>query len=167
MVNIKMTIEDRNKYLSTIEDEINSKLHSIGNHPDSREFDNNTVAQTHLSDSTIINLAERDDYLSKVEQEIKSKRELLLEKRKYLNKISRDNRFLRNVSNDYQNYYDFIVKQKEDQMKSLNYLNDYLEDMMVNSKITEQDIVETTREQKRVLNEIKYIKKSLDKIIQN
>jgi len=165
MVNVKMTIEERNKYLSTIENEINSKLHKFTHEKHPVENENNNIPPGDLGHSTIMNLAERDDYLSEIEQQIKSKKELLLEKRKYLNKISNDNRFLQDVSNDYQKYYDFIIKQKEDQMKSLNYLNDYIQDIMVNSNITEQDILETTKEQKRVLNEIKNIKKSLEEII--
>ena len=51
-------------------------------------------------------------------------------------------------------------------MKTLNYLNDYIQDIMVNSKLTDQDIVETNQEKKRILNEIKNIQKNLEEIIQ-
>jgi hypothetical protein len=51
-------------------------------------------------------------------------------------------------------------------MKTLNYLNDYIGDMMVNTKLTEQDINETNEEQKRILNEIKNIRKSLEEIVE-
>ena len=114
-----------------------------------------------------MNLAERDNCLSRITQEIKSKKDLLIQKRKYLKKISGDNRFLRDVNNDYQTYYDFIIKQKEDQLKTLNYLNDYIHNMMVTSKLTEQDIAESNKEQRRILSEIKNIRKSLEEIIHN
>lgn len=88
-----------------------------------------------------------------------------MEKQKYLKKTSGDNIFLKNVNNDYQKYYDFIIKQKEDQLKTLNFLNDYIKNIMVSSKLTERDILETNKEQKRVLTEIKNIRKSLEEII--
>jgi hypothetical protein len=166
MVNVKMTLEDRNKYLSMIDDEINSKLSILSEkQPDPNLLKNQNESSVNKKLPNI-NLAERDKYLSKIEQEIKSKKDLLLEKRKYLKEISGENRFLTSVNNDYQKYYDFIIKQKEDQMKTLNYLNDYIQDIMVNSKLTDQDILETNQEKKRVLNEIKNIRKSLEEIIQ-
>jgi len=113
-----------------------------------------------------MNLAEKENCLSKIEQEIKFKKNVLIEKQKYLKKTSGDNIFLKNVNNDYQKYYDFIIKQKEDQLKTLNFLNDYIKNIMVSSKLTERDIVETNKEQKRVLTEIKNIRKSLEEIIQ-
>jgi hypothetical protein len=179
MVNVKMSLEDRDKYLSMIDDEIDSKLSILSESRNVEELqqqelekekpdllNNKNESPSIKKELPNINLAERDKYLSKIEQEIKSKKDLLLEKRKYLKKISDDNRFLTSVNNDYQKYYDFIIKQKEDQMKTLNYLNDYIGDMMVNTKLTEQDINETNHEQKRILNEIKNIRKSLEEIIE-
>jgi len=177
MVNVKMTLQDRDKYLSIIDDEIDSTLsHLSESRSLEKEPEPEPEPEPHLlnnpSQSSVkqklsyLNLAERDKYLSKIEQEIKSKKDLLLEKRKYLKEISGENRFLTSVNNDYQTYYDFIIKQKEDQMKTLNYLNDYIQDIMVNSKLTDQDILETNQEKKRILNEIKNIRKSLEEIIQ-
>jgi len=185
MVNVKMSLEDRDKYLSIIDDEINSKLSSLSESRNVEEEQEQKQEQKQIQQLKpdllnyqnepssvkkellpIMNLAERDKYLSEIEQEINSKKDLLLEKRKYLKNISGDNRFLKNVNNDYQKYYDFIIKQKEDQMKTLNYLNDYIQDIMVNNKLTEQGILETNQEKKRILSEIKNIRKSLEEIIQ-
>ncbi len=174
MVNVKMTLEDRDKYLSIIDDEIDSKLSDLSEkkHIEEKEPESNVWNVSKNQNKSVkkelpnMNLAERDNYLSKIEKEIKSKKDLLLEKRKYLKKISDDNRFLTSVNTDYQKYYDFIIKQKEDQVNTLSYLNDYIQDIMTNTKLTEQDIVETNQEQKRVLKEIKNIRKSLEEILQ-
>jgi hypothetical protein len=180
MVNVKMSLEDRNKYLSMIDNEINSKLSSLTESQNVEEDQQkqleqvkpellnsqNDTSSSVKKDLPYLNLAERDKYLSEIEEEIKSKKNLLLEKRKYLKKISGDNRFLTGVNRDYQTYYDFIKKQKEDQMKTLNYLNDYISDMMVTTKLTDQDIAESNKEQRRILSEIKNIRKSLEEIIQ-
>jgi hypothetical protein len=181
MVNVKMSIEDRNHYLSKVEDEINSKLSDLSRTRNLDEgqaqargqlnpdlLDNQNEPSSSLkTDIPYLNLAERDNYLSKIEQEIKSKKDLLMEKRKYLKKISGDNRFLTGVNHDYQTYYDFIKKQKEDQLKTLSFLNDYIHDMMMNTKLTEQDIAESNKEQQNIIKEIKNIKKSLEEIIHN
>jgi hypothetical protein len=182
MVNVKMSIEDRNNYLSKVEDEINSKLSDLSKsrnlekeQPEEKLdvnlnlkpdlLNNQNEVSSVKKELPYLNLAERDNYLSEIEQEIKSKKDLLLEKRKYLKKISGDNRFLRDVNKDYQTYYDFIKKQKEDQLKTLNYLNDYIHDMMMNTKLTEQDILESNKEQQHIIKEIKNIRKSLEEII--
>lgn len=173
MVNVKMSLEDRNKYLSIIDDEIASKLTTLSENRNVDESQQkqlepqeNLLKKKDTNEASYLNLAERDKYLSEIEQEIKSKKDLLLEKRKYLKKISGDNRFLTGVNHDYQTYYNFIKKQKEDQMKTLNYLNDYISDMMVTTKLTDQDIAESNKEQRRILSEIKNIRKSLEEIIQ-
>lgn len=168
MVNVKMTLEDRNKYLSMIDDEINLKLSNLSEKQPEENLLNNHHEPSSVKKElpSYFNLAERDKYLSKIEQEINSKKKLLLEKRKYLKNISGDNKFLTGVNNDYQKYYDFIIKQKEDQIKTFNYLNDYIQDMMVDTKLTEQDILETNQEKKRILSEIKNIRKSLEEIIE-
>jgi hypothetical protein len=175
MVNVKMSLEDRDKYLSIIDDEINSKLSDLSKSRNVEQelekakpdlLNNENESPSIKKELPNMNLAERDNYLSKIEKEIKSKKDLLLEKRKYLKKISEDNRFLTSVNTDYQKYYDFIIKQKEDQVNTLSYLNDYIQDIMTNTKLTDQDIVETNQEQKRVLKEIKNIRKSLEEILQ-
>uniref|UniRef100_A0A6C0H906 Uncharacterized protein n=1 Tax=viral metagenome TaxID=1070528 RepID=A0A6C0H906_9ZZZZ len=174
MVNVKMTLEDRNKYLSIIDHEIDSKLSDLSKSRNvEQEQENPDLLNTMNESSSVkkellptMNLAQRDKYLSQIDQEIKSKKKLLLEKRKYLKNISGDNSFLSSVNNDYQTYYDFIIKQKEDQMKTLNYLNDYIQDIMVNMNLTEQDILEANKEKKRILGEIKNIRKSLEEIIE-
>jgi len=102
MVNVKMTLEDRNKYLSMIDDEIDSKLTSLSESRNVEELqeqelekakpdllNNENESPSIKKGLPTMNLAERDKYLSKVEQEIKSKKELLLEKRKYLKKIEK------------------------------------------------------------------------------
>ena len=64
-----------------------------------------------------LSLAERDKYLSQIEGQINAKRKLLLKKRDYLNKSLKENTFLEGVKNDYEKYRNYIVKEKEDQLR--------------------------------------------------
>ena len=101
------------------------------------------------------------------EQSIKSKKELLLEKRKYLEENVKENHFLENVRNDYQKYHDFILKQKQDQIKSMQFLNQYIDDLMISGKLTEHDIVNSKREKQEIMSEVDKIKKDLDGLMKN
>jgi len=112
-----------------------------------------------------INLADRDNYLTQIENQIQSKRNLLLEKRKTLESTVGQNQFLEGVKNDYQRYHNYIIKQNQDQMRAMNILNQYLGDIMVSGKLTEKDINNTRHEQNNILKEMDKIKGDLDNII--
>jgi hypothetical protein len=112
-----------------------------------------------------ISLAERDTYLSQIEIQILSKRNLLLEKRKTLENTVNQNQFLHGIKNDYQNYHNYIIKQKNDQINAMNILNQYIKDLTLSSKMTEQDIHKSREEQNKILNEMNSIKIDLNNII--
>jgi hypothetical protein len=112
-----------------------------------------------------LSLADRDNYLTQIEQQIQSKRNLLLEKRKSLEESIKQNHFLEGVRNDYQKYHNYIIKQNQEQMRAMNILNQYLGDIMVSGKLTEKDIHNTRRDQNEILGEMDKIKSSLDEII--
>jgi hypothetical protein len=112
-----------------------------------------------------INLADRDNYLTQIENQIQAKRNLLLEKRKTLESTVGQNQFLEGVKNDYQRYHNYIIKQNQDQMRAMNILNQYLGDIMVSGKLTEKDINNTRHEQNSIIKEMDKIKGDLDEII--
>lgn len=112
-----------------------------------------------------INLADRDNYLTQIENQIQAKRNLLLEKRKTLESTVSQNQFLEGVKNDYQRYHNYIIKQNQEQMRAMNILNQYLGDIMVSGKLTEKDINNTRHEQTSILKEMDKIKSNLDEII--
>ena len=43
----------------------------------------------------------------------------------------------------------------------MNYLNAHIENIMVNGKLTEKDVLETKKDQNEILDEIKKIKEEL------
>ena len=65
-----------------------------------------------------LTLAERDNYLVQIEAQIEAKRNLLLGKRKFLENTLKENQFLEGVKNDYHKYYDYIAKQKMDELNN-------------------------------------------------
>jgi hypothetical protein len=112
-----------------------------------------------------MNLAKRDEQLMQIELLINAKRNMLLDKQKKLNFIVKQNRFLNEVKQDYATYYGYIIQQKQDQIKSLELLNNYINDLSVSGELSKHNIDDAKYEQGRILKEVKSIKKGLDAII--
>jgi hypothetical protein len=100
-----------------------------------------------------------------IQQLIDVKQKFLVEKQKKLNFITKQNYFLEEVKNDYNKYYKYISKQKEDQIKALNLINEYIQNLTLSGELSVQNIKDAKEEQKKILMEMKSIKSSLDYII--
>ena len=112
-----------------------------------------------------MDLAKRDQYLLKIEDEIQLRRRFLLEKQKKLEKLSRQNHFLETIKDDYENYHNYIVEQKEGQIRAMNSIKQYVEDLIVSGKLTDQDIRQAKDDQREITNEVKKIREKINEII--
>lgn len=113
----------------------------------------------------LLPIAEKDNKLVQIEKLIEAKKNMLLKKQKTLTQISRQNSFLSDVKNDYVKYNNYIVQQKEDQIISFKIINDYINNLIVSGKLSKYDIEDAKEEQKKILTEIKSIRRNLDDII--
>jgi hypothetical protein len=109
----------------------------------------------------------RDEQLLHIEDLIEAKRRMLIDKQKKLRFIVKQNRFLDAVKNDYATYYNFVSKQKQEQIKALEMLNQYIHDLSVSGQLSKHNIEDAKFEQGKILKEVKTIKKGLDDIINN
>ena len=114
-----------------------------------------------------MNLASKDQQFIQLQQLINSKRKMLLDKQVKYKKISKQNHFLEEIKNDYTNYSNYIMEQKQAQIQALNLLKNYINDLSVSGNLSKQNIKDSEYEQKKILNEIKSIKTNLNEIIQN
>lgn len=112
-----------------------------------------------------LSLAVRDKYLQQIEQQIAAKRKMLIDKRNYLERTLKENAFLEGVKKDYQKYRDYVVKEKQDQLRAMNVLKQYTEDLVTSTNLTEANIKETKRDQKDILREMEKIKMELEEIM--
>jgi len=110
-------------------------------------------------------LAERDLYILQIEQEIKNKKNLLVKKKKELDKKSKLNEFLIDVKQDYNNYYDFIVNEKQQQYNSLMLLKEYMNDLIKTEQLVDDQLITAKHEQKYIIKEIDKVKNELDELI--
>jgi hypothetical protein len=113
-----------------------------------------------------LTLAERDLYLVHIDTLMDEKRKMLLEKQKTLRQTAKENEYLEMVRNDYRKYYNHIVKQKEDQINAMNYLKQYIDEIMINGKLTDVDLENAKMEQDELIQEMDNIKGKLDEIIE-
>jgi len=115
----------------------------------------------------IVSMPEDDDRLIQIENLIEAKKNMLIKKQKTLSQISQQNKFLGDVKNDYIKYNNFIIQQKQDQIKSFKIINDYINSLTISGKLNKYDIEDAKEEQKKIINEIKSIKHNLDDIIED
>ena len=112
-----------------------------------------------------INLENRDQQLLQIENLIDAKRKMLIGKQKKFKNLTKQNEFLNEVKQDYNKYYGYIVKQKEDQMSALTLLNGYIKDLTISGTLSKNNIQDAKNEQNKILTEINSIKKGIDDII--
>lgn len=112
-----------------------------------------------------LDLATRDQYLVKIQEQIVAKRQMLLNKQKSLKQTMKQNNFLRVVHEDYSKYYDYIAKQKEAQIYSMDMIKQYLNDIIVSGNLTKEDIEKAKLDQKNILREINHVKSNLDEVM--
>lgn len=115
----------------------------------------------------IIPLREQDERFVQLQELIDAKREMLIKKQKKLQFISKQNRFLDAVKNDYEKFYGYITQQKQDQIKALQILDEYINDLTLSGKLTKRNIEDAKEEQRKILREVNSIRKNLDLTIDN
>jgi len=108
---------------------------------------------------------ERDKQLKQLEQQIKEKQGFLLEKRKTLDQARGQNKFLKDVQQDYQKYFQYIVDEKRKQTEAFSKLNEYLDRIIVNGKLTEEEVEKSKQDQKKIVKELDSIKQGLSDIM--
>lgn len=111
-------------------------------------------------------LAERDLQLIQIEREIKNKKKLLINKKKDLDKKHKLNQYLDVVKQDYGKYYDYIIKEKQQQYDALFLLKEYMNDLIRTENLVDEQLRTAKHDQKDILKEIDNVKVELDELIQ-
>ena len=115
----------------------------------------------------VMPIRESDKRFNQIQELIDAKRDMLINKQKKLRLISKQNKFLDAVKNDYENYYGYLAQQKRDQISALKILDEYIKDLTLSGKLTKHNIEDAKEEQRKILKEVNSIKASLDTIINN
>jgi len=112
-----------------------------------------------------LSLAEKDKHYINIHYMIDIKEKLLTEKHKTV-KLSEGNEFLDDVREDYNKYYKYIVKQKQEQIQALQLLNKYIKDLKKSGELSKRNREDAKREQEKIMNELESIKNNIDNLIE-
>ena len=111
-----------------------------------------------------MNVADRDLKLLQLEEEIRKKKEFLLEKRLELEKNQELNPFLKPVKEHYTKYYDHEVNQKKSELQAMTILNDYIHFLEDEKHLVNNQLITAKHDKKEILHEINKITKELNNI---
>ena len=114
-----------------------------------------------------MDLALRDQHIFQLKAELENRKRILCAKRQQLKSNMRENDLLREVAKDYDNYNKDIIDQKEKQIVFLKRLNDYIEDITVDLKLTDNKLKESKQEQREIMKEISFLKSEIDDLVEN
>lgn len=119
-----------------------------------------------MSEIQIYTLAERDNYVRRIEDQILAKREMLVKKRHYLDNIMHSNRFLQRIRNDYAKYNDYIRREKEEQLRAMQLLHQYTKDLEDSGERIEKDFKVIQRDSDYIMNEIGTLRTQLNDLVE-
>ena len=110
-------------------------------------------------------LSERDLQLKQIEREIMGKKNLLVKKKKELDKKQLLNDYLDEVKDDYIKYYDYIVGEKQKQYNALVLLKEYMDDLITTENLVDDQLRIAKHDQKDIIKEIANVKDELDELV--
>ena len=112
-----------------------------------------------------LSLAKRDLQILQLEKEIKNRKQLLFNKKKELEENHKINHYLEGVKKDYNKFYDFTIKEKQEQYDALMLLKQYLNDLISSETLSKEELRSVKHEQNDIIKEINKIKTELDDLL--
>ena len=107
----------------------------------------------------------KDKQFIQIQELIREKEQLLIDKQKKNRLNAKKNHFLEIIKDDYSKYNNYILQQKNDQIKSLEILDKYIKELTISGQLTKRNLQDAQEEQNNIMGEIKSIKDNLDFII--
>ena len=111
-------------------------------------------------------LAIRDHKILQMKAELENRKKILCVKRHQLKNNAKENDLLKFVLTDYEKYNTHIISQKEKQIMFLERLNDYIDNINRDLKLTDNKLKESKQEQREILKEITYLKNEIDNLVE-
>jgi len=110
-------------------------------------------------------IAIQDNLIHQLKAEIQNRKNMLLENYQMLNKNQTENSLLYDVYNEYKSYYDYIIKMNEDKKNMLENLNKYLDEIIIENQLTEEQIYANKLQQQQIIRQLNKVKDELNTIV--
>lgn len=115
----------------------------------------------------MLRIMNSDEKFMHLQEQIDNHEQLQLTNSMNLNALTKENNFLEHVREDYKKFSDIIVQQKRDQVKALEMLDEYISGITKDGSLSKNNVDDAKYEQKRILKELREIRKNLDTITDN
>lgn len=115
----------------------------------------------------MLRIMNSDEKFMHLQEQIDNHEQLQLTNSTNLNALTKENNFLEHVREDYKKFSDIIVQQKRDQVKALEMLDEYISGITKDGSLSKNNVDDAKYEQKRILKELREIRKNLDTITDN
>lgn len=112
-----------------------------------------------------MNLAIRDHKIIQLKAELENRKKILCMKRHQLKHNIKENMLLKEVADDYNNYNNHIISQKEKQIVFLQMLNEYIDNINDDLMITSNKLKNSQQDQREIMKEISVLKNELDDLV--
>jgi chaperonin cofactor prefoldin len=112
-----------------------------------------------------MNLAIRDHKIIQLKAELENRKKILCMKRHQLKHNIKENVLLKEVADDYNNYNNHIISQKEKQIVFLQMLNEYIDNINDDLMITSNKLKNSQQDQREIMKEISVLKNELDDLV--
>ena len=106
-----------------------------------------------------------DKRIYDLKTKIKQNKEFLLQNKKELETGATNNKYLEGVVKNYKKYYDNVSEEKQRQYDAMMLLKEYLDDLINEDKITNNQLRDAKRQQRNIVMEMEKITNELKKII--
>lgn len=113
----------------------------------------------------LVTVADRDLKVNTIEEQIKKRQKLILEKARDIEQTKKENKFLEHVYNDYKKYHTYILEEKKQQMEAFHILQNYLDNLINTDKISKHELENLKNDQSGILKELNTVKNELDSLI--
>ena len=112
-----------------------------------------------------MDLYTRDKLIQLLRKTLVEQQDFQLQNMKYVKTDLRENEILGIIKQDYKKHYDFMLYQKQEQEKQLLSLLHYLTKSAEQAEITQNLLIHTKGEKKRLIEEIERVRGEIDKLI--
>ena len=113
-----------------------------------------------------MDLALRDHKIFQMKAEIENRKKILCAKRRELIKSTKENTFLKDVADDFNNYNNHFISQRNKQIVFFQNLNQYIDNITSELQITDGKLKESRVEQREIMKEIEYLKRELGDLVE-
>lgn len=113
----------------------------------------------------LLPIGQRDMYLTKLQQAIKNKKMLLVQKKKEIGSKAKTNEFLQGIRSDYDRYYKHILYEKQQQYEALLLLREYVKDFAATENLVNDQLRSAKHDEKDIMTEIDKVKQDIDMLI--